>query len=271
MTNPTQKIKVSPDCELAVRIDDYLLPWDVRPTVVMLHGLAESGETFRRWAPYFASHHRVIRPDLRGYGQSTPMEASYEYRFAQLGKDIIALLDQLKIDQVYLVGAKIGGTLALHLAAHYPDRVLAVAAVGTPASLTSFSERAPTWRQQIRTDGVHKWVKETTEGRLGTSLPPAAIQWWVDMMSQTPGSTLEAFLKMVPTVDVIPDLPKVRCPTLVLTTTGSMLGSVEAVRAWQSTIPNSRLEVIEGDSYHVAATHPDECAHMVREFLDSLN
>ena len=50
-----------------------------------------------------------------------------------------------------------------------------------------------------------------------------------------------------------------------------MLGSVEAVKAWQSTIPNSRLEVIEGDSYHVAATHPDQCARMVRQFLDKLD
>ncbi|MFM2239977.1 MAG: hypothetical protein RJA69_1351 [Pseudomonadota bacterium] len=269
MTNSVQKCRVSPDCELAVRIDDYLLPWDVKPPVVMLHGLAESGETFRRWAPYFASHHQVIRPDLRGYGDSTPMSADYDYQFAQLGRDIIALMDHLAIDKACLVGAKIGGTLALHLAARYPDRVLAVAAVGTPASLTSFSERAPTWRQQIRSEGVKPWVKETTEGRLGTSLPPAAIQWWVDMMSKTPGSTLEAFLKMVPTVDVMAELPQVQCPTLVLTTTGSMLGSVEAVKSWQSTIPNSRLEVIEGDSYHVAATHPDQCARMVRQFLDA--
>lgn len=270
MSQAIQTISVSSDCHLAVRVDDYLLPWDTRPPVVMLHGLAESGETFRRWAPYFASHHLVIRPDLRGYGDSTPMPGDYDYQFANLGRDIIAMLDHLKIDRAYLVGAKIGGTLALHLAAHYPDRVLAVAAVGTPASLTSFAERAPTWRAQIKAEGVMKWVKETTEGRLGTSLPPAAIQWWVEMMSRTAGSTLEAFLKMVPTVDVIPDLPKVTCPTLVLTTTGSMLGSVEAVKAWQQTIPNSRLEVIEGDSYHVAATHPDECARMVRAFLDSL-
>ena len=269
MTNSVQKFRVSPDCELAVRIDDYLLPWDVKPPVVMLHGLAESGETFRRWAPYFASHHQVIRPDLRGYGDSTPMSADYDYQFAQLGRDIITLMDQLAIDKAYLVGAKIGGTLSLHLAARYPDRVLAVAAVGTPASLTSFSERAPIWRQQIRSEGVKQWIKETTEGRLGTSLPPAAIQWWVDMMARTPGTTLEAFLKMVPTVDVISELPQVQCPTLVLTTTGSMLGSVEAVKSWQSTIPNSRLEVIEGDSYHVAATHPDQCARMVRQFLNS--
>ena len=111
--------------------------------VLMLHGLAESGEAFRRWVPYFATHHLVVRPDLRGYGDSTPMPGDYTYRFARLGEDIIHLLDALKLERVLLIGGKIGGTLAMHIAATYPERVVALAAVGAPASLTSFVDRAP--------------------------------------------------------------------------------------------------------------------------------
>lgn len=185
MASELRKIGVSEDCELAVRIDDYLLPWDTKPPVVMLHGLAESGEAFRRWVPYFATHHLVVRPDLRGYGDSTPMQGDYIYRFAGLGDDIIRMLDALKLDRVFLVGGKIGGTLAMHLTAKHPDRVIAVAAVGAPASLTSFNERAPTWRKQIREQGVEAWVRETTAGRLGSSLPPPALDWWIKLMSKT--------------------------------------------------------------------------------------
>ncbi len=268
LTNQVTMVGLADGAELAVRVDDYALPWDQGAPVVMLHGLAESGETFRRWVPCFAGRHRVVRPDLRGYGSSTPMAADYPYRFATLGEDVIRLLDALQLDRAFLVGAKIGGALALHLAARFPDRVAAVAAVGAPASLTSFSERAPAWRRQIREQGVEPWVRETTTGRLGTSLPPAAIAWWVEMMSRTPASTLEAFLQMVPTVDVRPLLPAIRCPALVITTTGSGLGDVASVRAWQETIPGSVLEVLPGDSYHVAATDPEACAALVRAFLD---
>lgn len=264
------KIRVSDDCELAVRIDDYCDAWQAKPPIVMLHGLAESGEAFRRWVPYFAAHHLVVRPDLRGFGESTPMKAGYDYRFVQLGEDIIRLLDALKLERVFLIGGKIGGTLAMHLAANHARRVLAVAAVGAPASLTSFRERAPAWRKQIREQGVEPWVRETTEGRLGTSLPPPAIEWWVRLMSKTKASTLESFLRMVPTVDVTADLPRIQCPVLVITTTGSGLGSVESVRAWQETIPHSKLEVLRGDSYHVAATDPDKCASLVRAFFDRI-
>lgn len=268
MTNVVSKVRISEDCELAVRIDDYVLPWDSKASVVMLHGLAESGETFRRWAPHFADRHLVVRPDLRGYGESTPMGVDYVYSLKNLGRDVIHLLDALKLDRVLLIGAKIGGTLAMHLAATYPDRVIAFAAVGSPVSLTSFSERAPTWRKEIREHGVNAWVRETTGGRLGTSLPPQAIDWWVDLMSKTPQSTLEAFLRMVPTVDVSADLPRIRCPAVIITTTGSGLGTVESVRSWQQQIADSTLEVLPGDSYHVAATDADTCARIVREYFD---
>ncbi|MDB5619198.1 alpha/beta hydrolase [Tardiphaga sp.] len=268
MTSNISKVRVSDDCELAVRVDDYLFPWDTRAPVVMLHGLAESGEAFRRWVPYFATHHLVVRPDLRGYGDSTPMKGDYTYLFDRLGADIIKLLDSLKLDRVFLIGGKIGGALALHIAAKYPERVIAVAGVAAPASLTSFADRAPGWRQQIREQGVEPWVRETTAFRLGTSLPPAAIDWWVNLMSKTAASTLEAFLKMVPTVDITAELPDIKCPTVIITTTGSGLASVDSVRTWQQTIPGSKLEVLPGDSYHVAATHPDECAQIVRKFFD---
>jgi pimeloyl-ACP methyl ester carboxylesterase len=218
--------------------------------------------------PYFATHHLVVRPDLRGYGASTPMKGDYTYRFETLGTDIITMLDELKLDRVFLIGGKIGGALALHLAARYPERVIAVAGVAAPASLTSFSDRAPGWRAQIREQGVEPWVRETTAFRLGTSLPPAAIDWWVNLMSKTAPSTLEAFLKMVPTVDVTADLPNIKCPTVIITTTGSGLSSVDSVKAWQETIPGSTLEVLPGDSYHVAATDPDVCAQLVRRFFD---
>src|SRR5690606_14137980 len=125
-------------------------------------------------------------------------------------------------------------------------------------------------RKQIREQGVEPWVRETTEGRLGTSLPPPDIEWWVRLMSKTKASTLESFLRMVPTVDVTADLPRIQCPVLVITTTGSGLGSVESVRAWQETIPHSKLEVLRGDSYHVAATDPDKCASLVRAFFDRI-
>ncbi len=67
--------------------------------------------------------------------------------------------------------------------------------------------------------------------------------------------------------DIRADLPRIRCPTLVITTEQSGLGSVEETRAWQQQIPDSELLVLPGDSYHVAATHADRAAQATLEFI----
>jgi pimeloyl-ACP methyl ester carboxylesterase len=81
-------------------------------------------------------------------------------------------------------------------------------------------------------------------------------------------STQLGFIRSVPAIDVRPDLPSVGCPALVVTTDGSGLGSVEAVRDWQQKIPGSEFMVVPGDSYHVAATHPELCARAMLDFID---
>lgn len=261
--------EIEPGLKLAYRIDDNTDPWRPADSVLMIHGLAESGESWRAWVPHLSRHYRLLRPDLRGYGQSTPMPGEYQWSIDRLVADLITLLDREGLARVHVVGAKIGGTIGLRLAALHPDRVISLSAIGTPASLTSFDERAPTWRKQIREHGVRPWAEATMNGRLGSAMPPEAVQWWIDLMAKTAPSTMEGFLRMVPTVDVTDCLGDICAPTLVVTTTGSMLGSTSEVEAWQRRIKESRLEVLPGDSYHVAASDPDACADMVAVFLDA--
>jgi 3-oxoadipate enol-lactonase len=261
------RFRVSADCEIAYAVDDFTDPWAFSETVVMLHGLAESGAAWRGWVPHFAREYRVVRPDLRGFGQSTPMSPDYAWRHDQILDDVLSLLDHLGIEKAHVIGAKIGGTLAMLLAARNPQRLLSFAAVGAPVSLKSFSGQTPVWRAQIRDQGVRPWAASTMEARLGTSLPKKAVDWWIDLMAATAPSTLEGFLQMVPTVDVTGDLPAIACRGLIVTTTLSPLGSVADVRRWQQTIPRSELAVIEGDSYHVAASAPDRCAEVVKAFV----
>ena len=259
--------EIEPGLKLAYRVDDFTDPWTARDTVLMIHGLAESGESWRAWVPHLSRQYRLLRPDLRGYGQSTPMPADYHWQLDKLVADLIALLDHEKLARVHVAGAKIGGTIGMRLAALHPDRVISLSAIGAPVSLTSFSERAPGWRKQIREHGVRPWAEATMNGRLGSGLPPEAVTWWIDLMSKTAPSTMEGFLQMVPTVDITDCLDSIRAPTLVVTTTGSMLGSTSEVETWQRRIKGSRLEVLPGDSYHVAASDPDACAELVAAFL----
>ena len=79
-------------------------------------------------------------------------------------------------------------------------------------------------------------------------------------MGRTAVSTQLGFMGTIACADIRADLPKIACPTLVITTEESGLGSVDATRAWQQQIPDSELLVLPGNSYHVAATHADQSA-----------
>jgi pimeloyl-ACP methyl ester carboxylesterase len=68
-------------------------------------------------------------------------------------------------------------------------------------------------------------------------------------------------------VDISADIPKITCPTLVITTEESGLASVERTRAWQQKIPDSELVVLPGNSYHVATSDSERCAQTTLEFI----
>ena len=123
------------------------------------------------------------------------------------------------------------------------------------------------WLVEFGRDGVRPWAERTMGKRLGNHFPPEGATWWIDLMGKTPASTQVGFMRHIPTSNIEADLPLIKCPTLVITTEGSALGSVDATRDWQTRIPDSRLLVLPGDSYHVAASDPDRCAQETLAFI----
>src|SRR5262245_39993038 len=124
--------RVTPDCELHYRLDDFTGPWREPATILMLHGNSESGAARFAWVPHLARHYRVVRPDMRGFGASTPMPRGFAWTLDRLCDDYIGLMDELGVKRFHVVAAKIGGTIARHFAARHPDRVLTLTVVGTP-------------------------------------------------------------------------------------------------------------------------------------------
>jgi len=87
-------------------------------------------------------------------------------------------------------------------------------------------------------------------------------------MGRTAVSTQVGFMKTIACADIRGDIPKITCPTMVITTEGSGLASVDETRAWQQIIPNSELLVLPGNSYHVAASHAVQCAQATLAFIE---
>ena len=258
----------SPDLEMHYEVDDFTDPWRKPETVLMLHGNAESGAAWYGWVPTLSRKYRVVRPDMRGFGASTPMPRDFPWTLEIIIDDFVRLIDHLGLDRFHLVGAKIGGTIARAFAARRSERVKTLTVVGTPPPLRAgAAERVPELNAAFERDGVEAWARQTMGGRLGSDFPPEGVEWWIKFMGRTAVSTQIGFMKTVACADIRADVPKIRCPTLVITTDGSGLATVDETRAWQQQIANSTLRVLPGNSYHVATTHAELCAAATLELI----
>jgi 3-oxoadipate enol-lactonase len=259
--------QASPDLKMHYLVDDFTEPWMEPDTVLLLHGNAESSLAWYAWVPLLGRRFRVVRPDMRGYGASTPMPRDFAWTLDVIVDDYARLMDSLGVERFHLVGAKIGGVIARAFAARRPERVRTLTVIGSPPPLRTGAERIPALTEEFETQGVEHWARRTMAGRLGDRFPAAGVEWWITFMGRTPVSTLVGFNAAINYSDIRADVPKIACPTLVITTDESGLASVEETRAWQQTIRDSELLVIPGNSFHVAASDAERCAQATLDFI----
>lgn len=257
-----------PGFDTYYEVDDYTDPWTTPETVLLLHGNCESGAAWYGWVPTLARRYRVVRPDMRGHGRSTPMLRDFPWTLDVIIDDYLRLIDMLGVERFHLVGAKIGGTVARALAARHADRVRTLTIIGSPPPFRAGAkERIPAWAKDLAENGVEPWARRTMAGRLGSTFPAAGVEWWTQYMGRTSRDTQIGFIGTIACADISADVPKIKCPTLVVTTQESGLASVEQTRAWQQQIPNSTLMVLPGNSYHVAVSDAEKCAQATLEFI----
>lgn len=89
--------------------------------IVLIHGFPLSREIWDGQVPALASDCRVIRPDLRGCGESSAPGGPY--LMETLAADVAAALDAMKIERAAIVGHSMGGYVAMAFARMYTERV----------------------------------------------------------------------------------------------------------------------------------------------------
>ena len=89
--------------------------------IVMLHGWPQHWYLWRRVIPQVAPHARVICPDLRGFGWTDVPPSGYDRK--TMARDVLALLDELGLERVGLVGHDWGGWIGFLLCLNEPRRI----------------------------------------------------------------------------------------------------------------------------------------------------
>lgn len=113
-------------------IDMYYEVYGEGEPLLLLHGWTQSSSFWSEYIPTYAQHFKVYAIDLRGHGRTSPLTTDFSIK--ESAKDILELLDQLKIKKVNAIGLSFGGLTLLELASSNPNRIKAIILIGASHS-----------------------------------------------------------------------------------------------------------------------------------------
>lgn len=235
------------------------------PCVMLLHSL---GTSHRVWDPIVpaltAAGFRVLCPDMRGHGQTAATPGPYSIDL--LAHDALAVLQQLDIHRVAIVGLSIGGLIAQELAHLAPNRVSALVLMDTalaipPANL--WSERATT----VRTKGMAALVDGILVRWVTPAAAPHAVELLRHMILATEPEGYAACCEAIGKADFHSQSASLAVPTLVIVGADDPSTPVASAEALRDTIPGARLEIIPNASHIPTAEQPAAIAGALLRFL----
>jgi 3-oxoadipate enol-lactonase len=240
-------------------------------TLVLVHEMGGSLESWDDVAPRFAESRGVLRYDTRGAGMSQKVRG--ELGLDTMADDIAALLDALGIaGKIALAGIAVGGAIALHFAARYPERASAVA-VGSPATGIAPDRRAAALERvaKIEAAGMAFAVEDSMLGGYAPELRgdfKRFERYRARWLGNDP-SSYAAVWRMLAGADMREELTTLRCPVLVIG------GSLDRVRppplaqAVANAIPGARyIEVRTG--HYMAVQTPGLIFDCIDAFLSEI-
>lgn len=257
--------------------DDFTDPWIAADTVWIQHGVGRHGGFFRHWVPPLARRFRIIRPDLRGHGQSFDPGPAYRWSADDLLSDMLRLMDALHVEKMHFIGESAGGVLGLSLAARHPDRFLSVTALSSPlaiphANLNQLVKATghASMEEALRSLSLADWTRAQFESGGLTALDPAHAEWVVGQWSRNKVANLWGIMSVLPGLDLAAMLPSIKVPVLLLAPTRSPLTGVAQQKQMAAMIPAARAEAIDGRAHEIYVDKSDACIAAFTRFVDSL-
>jgi len=252
------------------------------PVVLMIHGLSGCWQNWLENIPFFARDHRVIAIDLPGFGESE-MPAK-DITISRYGDTVDALLEELGIDTVRLVGNSMGGFIGAELAIRYPQRVerlVLVAAAGLSVehvrtqrkdglrhraenvaffNIGWMASRSPAVARRSRLRSALLLLVAAHPKRL-----PPELTYELVHGSGKPG--FNDALDALCSYPIRERLPEIECPALIVWGTKDRLVPLKDAAVFEELIEDSRKFIYKDTGHLTMLERPARFNRDVHEFL----
>lgn len=236
------------------------------PAVVLLHSFLMDATM---WAPQvaaFGNSYRLIAVDERGHG-GTPAHGPFDYW--DVAKDTLAVLDDLGIGSAAVIGTSQGGFVALRMALLAPERVTALALLGTSGETedeqisAAYQQLAEVWIAQ----GPGTVIEAVAKICLGDYDPSD----WTPKWSEVEPERLRLIMNaLVGREGVLDRAGEIGVPALVLHGTADLAYPVAKAEALVAALPKAEpLVTVEGGAHFLSLTHAADVNPHLERFLSA--
>jgi 3-oxoadipate enol-lactonase len=239
------------------------------PVVVLGHALGSNSEIWGYQLPLLTGRFRVLVYDLPGHGESDPPVG--QDSFDDLASDLATLLDHIGVSRITFVGLSIGGMIAQHFAALFPDRLHALVLCSTgfqtdEAGKKIFGDRIA----QVREQGIEAQVNGSMSRWFTPQFvndAPTTIEWVKRMYRQTASAGFINACQAIQELDTLDRLSGITAPTLLVPGEVDLAFPVSISRTMQARIKNAELRVLTGAAHIGNVERPHEFNEILFKFL----
>jgi pimeloyl-ACP methyl ester carboxylesterase len=193
-----------------------------------------------------SARHRVVRWDARGHGSSPGTTRPSEYRWDELGRDVVALADVLGIGRFAAGGVSMGTATALHAAVAAPDRVAGLVLVLPPTAYETRAAQAADYEASARLverEGIDAYVVQLERQPVPEILESIASAY--HPRPSVPASLFPAVLRGAAQSDLPPcdQVRSIDAPALILAWTGDPGHPLATAELLADLLPDAALHV----------------------------
>lgn len=244
------------------------------PVILLLHGFGASPQTWDNWAPALESKLRVLRIDIPGFGLSGPA-VSKDYSDAADVALVIAVMDQLGVQQVIIGGHSMGGRIAWNLTAAHPERVsklllLSPDGFPDPDAKSDKTYDVSPWIGLMRYS-LPQWALKMGVAPAfadSSKLTPQLMQRYHDMVLApgVRGAMIER-MRQTRNSDPVARLQSIKALTLVLWGEKDAFIPLSNAQDYLQAMPQARLVTLPGAGHLLHEEAPQASVQAVLDFL----
>ncbi len=244
-----------------------------KETIVFLNGLSQSTVSWILTTPYFKNDYRIVLMDFIFQGQS---DKTGEWRsFDTHARDVVSVLDYLKIDKAIVAGLSYGSLVAQHLAINHGNRISKLLLISTFAHKTPYYDAIElSWWRALEFGGYNLMLDIMLPSVLSENyfLNPLIP---IDLMKQTRQEANEdkqALFKLMRAtkerIDYRPELKKITIPTIVIQGEKDLLLPVHMANEVAKAIPNSQFKVIPHVGHTLNLEAVPQMVKAMKDFME---